>query len=181
MYMTKRSWFAIGFGITSLLAACGEDSDVDQSTAQAAASELVQSVDATVTGYQREGDGSGAVIVECAAGGQASVSGSVDVSTMPVSVDVQVSIDYQGCATKSGTMIDGSIDFTQSVVAGKDPVHVQTRYSGDVAFSGKVEADCPVDIAVEVDETGKAVDVTGTFCGQDAKDLDIHISPRWNG
>lgn len=179
MHNSKQSWFAVGFGITSLLAACGEGSDVDQSTAQAAASELVQSVDATVTGYQRDGDGSGAVVVACTGGGEASVSGSVDVSTMPVSVDVQVSIDYQGCKTDTGTTIVGTVDFTQSVVAGKDPVHVQTKYSGDVVFTGKVEADCPVDISVEVDETGKSVDVQGSFCGHDAKDLDIHVAPRW--
>ena len=180
MYMSKQTWLAIGFGVTSLLAACGEDSTADGPTAQAAANELVSSVDATVTGYERDGGGAGSVIVECAAGGQASVSGSVDVSTRPVTVDVAVSIEYQACKSSSGTTMEGDIEVVQSVVAGKDPLHVQTTYSGDVVFTGNIEADCPVDIKVEVDETGKAVDVEGSFCGQDAKDLDIHISPRWN-
>jgi hypothetical protein len=179
--MSKQSWFAMGLGVSSLFAACADDSNVDQATAQAAASELVSSVDKSITGYQGSGGGSGAVTVKCAAGGQASVSGKVDVSTKPVSVDVKVSIDYQGCKSSNGSTMEGNIEVVQSVIAGKDPVHVKTQYSGDVVFTGKVEASCPVDITVEVDETGKAVDVKGTFCGQDAKSLDIHVSPRWQG
>jgi hypothetical protein len=179
MNKSKQCWFAMCLGVSSLFAACADDSNVDQTTAQAAASELVSSVDSTLTGYQGSSGGSGAIAVKCSSGGEASVSGKVDVSTKPVAVDIKVSIDYQGCKSSNGTTMEGTVDVVQSVIAGKDPVHVKTQYSGNVVFSGKVEANCPVDITVEVDETGKAVNVQGTFCGQDAKSLDIHVSPRW--
>lgn len=179
MTMCKLSWFALGVGLTGLLAACGEESNVDPSTAQAAASELVSAVDTSIAGYEREGGGTGAIVVSCAGGGQASVSGLVDVSTQPVAVDIKVSIDYQGCESASGTTMVGNVDVTQSVVAGEDPVHVKTHYSGDVVFSGKLEAACPVDLTVEVDEAGKSVAVSGTFCGNDAAELDIQLSPHW--
>jgi hypothetical protein len=178
---TKRAaWIALGLCSGLAATACSED-EVDAQTAQAAMNELVSSVDTTVAGYQSGGAGAGTVNLKCNAGGTADVSGHVNVAMNPVSVDVKVAIDYNACQTKNGTTLDGNLDFTQSVVAGKVPVRVETRYQGDVKLTGKVEADCAVNVSVLVDEAGKTVQVTGDVCGNNAADLDLTIAPRWKG
>lgn len=165
---------------------CGDDDSntsggkpVDAATAQAALTELTTHVDTTVSGVNSETTGSG-IQVSCAAGGGATVDGHVKVVPVPTTVDVMVAIDYNGCVTNNGTTLNGTIDFTQSVQAGALPVRVQTIYQGEVTFTGKVEAQCTVDLNVLVDEAGKAVQVTGSFCGRDAAGLNVQVSPRWS-
>lgn len=176
---TKRAAFiALGMCSGLVATACSED-EVDAKTAQAAMSELVSSVDTTITGYQSGGGGTGTINLKCNAGGTADVNGHVNVAMNPVTVDVKVAIDYNACQTPNGTTLNGNLDFTQSVVAGKVPVRVETKYQGDVKLTGKVEADCAVDVSVLVDEAGKTVQVTGNVCGNNAADLDLTIRPRW--
>jgi hypothetical protein len=83
--------------------------------------------------------------------------------------------------SNTGTTIQGNIEFSQTVAAGAGtPLRVETIYTGDVTFAGKINARCPVDLNVLVDEAGRAVQVQGSFCGQDASALDLQISPRWD-
>jgi hypothetical protein len=168
---------------------------VDPATAQLALNELSTNVDATITGFSdsRARVGSAATApsaaapgaastldVKCVAGGDAAVDGYVNVVPLPVNVDVKVAITYNGCVTNGGTTIEGDIEFSQTVAAGSGtPLRVETIYTGDVVFAGKVNAKCAVDLNVLVDETGKAVQVSGMFCGQDASALNLQISPRW--
>jgi hypothetical protein len=200
MYLGKHAGLAVGLGAALFVGACS-DSDpdaqstaatittVDKSTAQLALGELTGSVDTTVTGFNGvapapgapivSADGAGTV-VRCAAGGDASVGGHVNVVPVPVLVDVNVAINYNACVTQTGTTLAGDIDFTQTVAAGVGtPLRVEAVYKGNILFSGKVVADCPVDVRVLVDEAGKAIEVSGTFCGQDATGLELQIMPRW--
>lgn len=105
--------------------------------------------------------------------------GHVHVAVDPVAVDVQLAIAYDKCETRDGAALSGNLDFKQSVLAGQNPVRVHTVYQGNVVFSGKLQADCAVDVMVLVDEAGKTVRVTGSFCGNDAADLDIAVMPHW--
>ena len=207
MYVFKHSWIAAGLVIGAAALGCSDEPEdgstavsistagsgaatkVDVATSQAALTELTGSVDTTVTGYKpatappppgtaAEG---GTVAVRCVPGGSANVGGRVNVALQPVTVDVNVAIDYEGCVTPTGTSMTGSVDFTQSVVAGPGtPVRVQTTYRGDVVFTGKVNASCAIDLNVLVDEAGRAVQVAGTFCGNDASSLNVQINPRWS-
>lgn len=199
MQLKTHTFAALGLGIACSFGACSGDGDgssievrtVDLATAQAALIELTSNVDTTITGFNGarpvpatatatlDSDASG-IMVQCAAGGMASVGGHVNVVPIPVSVDVQVAIDYNGCVTNTGTTLAGTVDFAQKVAAGPGvPVRVQTTYQGDIQFTGKIQASCPVDVDVLVDETGRAVQVSGTFCGQDASGLNLQIMPRW--
>ena len=56
---------------------------------------------------------------------------------------------------------------------------VETIYEGDVNLSGNINVSCPVDLNVLVDETGRALEVQGTFCNQDAGDLAMQLQPLW--
>jgi hypothetical protein len=161
-----------------LAGACSDDDEVDASTAQAAMSALVSSVDTAVADYPGDGEHS-TLKLDCAGGGTADVEGHVSVAVDPVAVDVGLAIAYDDCATRSGTTLNGSLDFKQSVLAGQVPTRVETVYQGDIVFTGDVEADCAVDVKVLVDEAGKTVKVSGSFCGNDAADLDIVVKPRW--
>jgi len=164
---------------------------VDPAMAQLALNELASNVDTTITGFSRENPAprepaagapspGPAINVKCLAGGEANVGGHVSVVPAPVNVDVKVAITYNGCVTNTGTTIQGNIEFSQTVAAGVGtPLRVETIYTGDVTFAGKVNARCPVDLNVLVDEAGRAVQVEGSFCGQDASTLDLQISPRW--
>jgi hypothetical protein len=180
----------VGAGLCSIAlvaASCADEGSnttsdgksVDAATAQLALTELTTNVDTTVSGVN--GDASGAAVsVNCAGGGAASVEGRVNVVPVPTQVDVQVAIDYNGCVSNGGTTLAGAIDFRQSVEAGALPVRVQTIYQGDVTFTGKVQAQCTVDLNVLVDEAGKAVSVSGSFCGHDAASLQLQVNPRWS-
>jgi hypothetical protein len=169
---------------------------VDPATAQLALDELSSNVDITITGFSDSSTaptGSAAAApaiaapgtastlsVKCSAGGDAMVDGYVNVVPLPVDVDVKVAITYNGCVTNGGTTIKGDIDFSQSVAAGPGlPLRVETIYTGDVELSGRVNAKCPVDLNVLVDETGRAIQVSGQFCGREASALNLQISPRW--
>lgn len=175
-------------------------SATDAATAQLALRELTGHVDTTVTVFGSSGSASatgtgsaqpaatpngapppsGALVsLPCAAGGTANVGGHVHVTTAPVAVDVAVMIAYAGCTTPSGTAIAGDVDFSQTVVADPGALRIETLYQGDVVFSGKVNARCAIDLNVLVDETGAAVQVGGSFCGQDASTLQLQVSPRW--
>jgi len=195
-YLGKRNRTLLGLGIGLSLAACndaGSDESVatatvDPATAQLALSELTSNVDLTITGFtsarpasvvlDAEPDGP-AIAVRCAAGGMASVGGRVNVVPVPVTVDVSVAIDYNGCTTNNGATLAGNLDFVQKVAAGGTPVRVETIYQGDVSFTGSVQASCPVDVHVLVDETGRTVEVSGAFCGHDASTLNLQVTPRW--
>jgi hypothetical protein len=187
MYHSMRN--TVGAGLCSLALAavgCADDESntsagkpVDAATAQAALTELTTNVDITVSGANG-GVGGNAIQVSCAGGGGATLSGRVNVVPKPTTVDVKVAIDYNDCVTSNGTTLAGAIDFTQSVQAGALPVRVQTIYQGEVTFTGKVQAQCDVDLNVLVDEAGKAVKVSGSFCGQDAAALNVQVSPRWS-
>ena len=173
------TWVALGL-CAGFASGCGDsDEKSDPAVAQAVMSELVSSVDTTVTGYQSGGAGGGSVKLQCEPGGSATVDGHVKVEVKPIGVDVQVAIAYDACQTKSGSTINGSIDFTQTVQAGATPVRVETVYQGDVKLTGKVQADCAVDVHVLVDEAGKTVKVSGSVCGNDAAGLNLQVSPRW--
>jgi hypothetical protein len=199
----------IAAGSLCMLTACGSDGQreemrtggavaTDAATAQLALGELTGHVDTTVTLYGSNGSASGSgsaqpgadpngaprpsgglVSLPCAAGGNANIGGHVNVTTAPVAVDVAVMIAYAGCTTATGTTIAGDIDFSQSVVAAPGAFRVETLYQGDLVFSGKVNARCAIDLNVLVDETGAAVQVAGSFCGQDASALQLQVSPRW--
>jgi hypothetical protein len=199
----QRQGLLLGPCILLSLVACSVDTGVedrgaaavDPATAQLALRELAGSVDHTVSAFGTSATASsatsvapnanpppaGAVSFPCAAGGTANVSGYVNVAPSPVTVDVKVMIAYAACTSGSGTVIAGDIDFSQTVVAGPGaPLRIETLYQGDVVFSGHVNARCPIDLNVLVDETGAAVQVGGTFCGQDASTLDLQVSPRWS-
>lgn len=179
VFMKSHNNTLIALGAwAAITGACSED-EVDKNTAQAAMSELVSSVDATASSYQSDGEGGGKLRLECAGGGSADVEGHVSVAVDPVAVDVALAIAYDECETRGGTTLSGSLDFKQTVLAGRVPTRVQTVYQGDIVFTGKVEASCPVDVTVLVDEAGKTVQVSGEFCGRDAAGLDVEISPRW--
>jgi hypothetical protein len=123
------------------------------------------------------------VTINCTAGGNANVGGFVSVVPEPVNVDVNAMITYNDCVTLTGTTLDGTIEFSQSVAAGAGPaLQIETTYTGDVVLRGRVNAHCPVDLNVLVDAAGRAVSVGGTFCGQEASDLDLNlqIMPRWS-
>ena len=176
------------------LAACSDSNDdpdgasvtVDAATAQQALTELTSNVDFAVTGLSSQQATAGgqtqaqpSIRVACSAGGNVDVGGHVNVTPAPVAVDVQIAITYEGCTTNEGTKIAGDLEFSQTVAAGATPLRVETIYQGDVQFSGKVNARCPVDLNVLVDETGKAVTVGGSFCGHDASKLTVQVSPLW--
>jgi hypothetical protein len=121
--------------------------------------------------------------VNCASGGAANFDGHVHVVPVPVMVDVNVAIDFDRCTTADGTTMAGNVEFVQSVAAAAlgapTPEQVETRYQGHVQCTGKLNASCPVDVHVLVDETGRAVQVSGMFCGQDASQLNLQIKPSW--
>ena len=173
------AWAVLGFCAGFAGACSSSEEQADATTAQAVMSELVSSVDTTVTGYQSRDGGAGTLELTCSPSGKASVDGHVKVAVNPVEVDVQVAIAYDACETSRGTTIDGGLDFTQTVQAGQQPVRVQTVYQGDVQMTGKVQADCTVDVTVLVDEAGRSVQVSGSVCGHDAADLDLQIAARW--
>ena len=167
---------------------------VDVTTAQLALDELSGNVDVSVDGFktappppdaQPTVDPRGAaqtqtLSVTCASGGAADLDGYVNVVPVPVLVDVKLAIAFNNCETDSGTTINGDIDFSQTVVSTPEtPLQIETIYQGDVALTGRVNASCPVDINVLVDETGRAVKVQGSFCNQDASQLNLNIAPRW--
>lgn len=202
----QQRGFIAAVGIALALAGCSEGDDdaevearasvddnevsvaVDPATAQLALNELSTNVDTTVTGFSDSGahatanpGAGGAVAVRCQAGGDAMVDGYVNVVPLPVNVHVKVAITYNGCVTNGGTMIHGELDFSQTVAAGPGtPLRIETIYTGEVEFTGRVNAKCPVDLNVLVDETGRAIQVSGEFCGQDATALNLQISPRWS-
>jgi len=174
---------------------------VDVSTAQLALDELSGNVDVTVDEFGTASVSSAASVppppgadpavvngdtatqniqVACAEGGEAGVDGYVNVAPAPVLVDVKVSIAFDGCTSATGTTVSGDLEFSQTVVTGPGvPLQVETLYQGDVTLSGRVNVSCPVDINVLVDETGQAVEIGGTFCGQDAAELNLRLRPRW--
>lgn len=171
---------------------------VDVATAQQALTELSGNVDVSVDGFKTgstaaavpppapnaaessDGIATQSINVPCAVDGDADVDGYVNVIPAPIAVDVKVAIAFNGCAMRSGTTVDGNIDFSQTVVTGPDtPLQVETLYQGDVTLSGNVNVTCPVDLNVLVDETGRAVKVAGMFCNQDASELNLQIAPRW--
>jgi len=82
--------------------------------------------------------------------------------------------------TSRGNVLAGELEFSQTVAAGPGtPLRVETLYQGDVVFSGRIQARCPVDLNVLVDETGRAVEVSGSFCGRAAGMLDLQLTPHW--
>ncbi len=168
---------------------------IDVNTAQLALDELATNVDVTIGGFGTANPAAPppppagaapatpsptALAVRCAAGGEAMVDGYVNVVPQPVLVDVKVAIDYNACVTNGGTTIVGSLDFSQTVAAGSVPLRVETTYTGDIQFAGKVNAKCAVDLNVLVDEAGRAIEVAGTFCGQDASTLNLQLTPHWS-
>ena len=176
--------------VCGVFAACADDDDVvstdtrpataqvDIATAQAALTTLSGNVDVTVTSFAPTASGA-AVSVACAAGGQANVTGHVNVVPVPVNVDVAVEISYAGCQTMDGAILGGSLQFQQRVAAGSQPLRVETFYMGDVQFSGRVQARCSTDVHVLVDETGRTVSIDGMFCGHDATEFNLQVAPRW--
>lgn len=195
--ITQQQGLVTALGVVLAITGCDSDEDgkveanasVDPATAQLALNELSTNVDATITGFSEVKPGTtaanqgvgGAVDVKCSAGGDAMVEGYVNVTPLPVNVDVKVAITYDACLTSSGTTLRGELDFSQTVMAGPGaPLRVETIYTGDVVLTGKVNARCPVDLNVLVDETGRAMQLTGQFCGQDAGGLSLQVSPRWN-
>jgi hypothetical protein len=201
----------LGLGAVLAIAACGGDDDdddddakasasvgdkkvtagVDAKSAQLALNELSSNVDTTITGFSALnpaapgtplGTVAPAINVSCDAGGAASVGGYVNIVPLPINVDVKVAIAYEGCVTRSGTTIQGELEFSQTVAVGPGtPRRIETLYTGDVTLRGAVNARCPVDLNVLVDEAGNAVEVGGTFCGRDASTLSLKIMPRWAG
>lgn len=178
-------------GVSANVAGSGASvstSGVDAKTAQLALNELTSNVDATVVGFHSQppattpangGAGDGTIDVQCAGGGAASADGHVNIVPAPLTVDVKLAIAYQGCVTHSGTTIAGDIDFSQTVEAADQPLRVETIYQGDVQLSGAVNARCAVDLNVLVDQAGKAVQVQGSFCDQDASSLTLQLQPSW--
>jgi hypothetical protein len=165
-----------------LMLACGSDSEsTDIATARSGWSELSGEVDGNLDEYRAAGNGA-TMELACSGGGMAAVDGAVAVQVVPVRVDVDTDIRYAGCVTARGVQIDGDVHFTQKVaVGGGELVRVQTIYTGDVDFSGAVEASCDVDVQVLVDLDGKLLNVDGAFCGQPAVQLDVEITPLWLG
>jgi hypothetical protein len=175
---------------------------IDPAMAQAALNQLTASVDITVTDFDgattpaappagtppapaetpgvRNTAAQGGVTLNCLAGGNAIVGGYVSVVPAPINVDVNAMIQYNQCSTLTGTTLNGSIEFTQSIDSGDGPgLRVETTYTGDVAMTGNLNVRCPVDLNVLVDSTGRSMAVDGTFCGRDASELNLQIMPRW--
>lgn len=169
---------------------------VDVGTAQQALFALTGNIDVLARDFRTavssgtavaadSGSGAGAaqsVDARCAGAGTAAVDGHMNMAPAPVAVDVSLAIAFSGCATLNGTMLDGNIEFSQTLVAGPNattPMQVETLYVGDVNLSGNVNISCPVDLNVLVDETGRAIQVQGTFCNQDASNLAMQLQPLW--
>lgn len=187
-FIERRSGLLLGLCAALALSACSDEGEpdersaevtVDPAVAQAALTELTTNVDTTVTGFSGAGPNQAGLNLRCQSGGDAHVEGHVNVVPAPVTVDVNVAIGFNGCTTDRGTILAGELEFVQSVQAGSVPVRVETIYTGDVTFSGNVRAECAIDLNVLVDEAGRAVQVAGTFCGQDASAFNLQVMPRW--
>jgi hypothetical protein len=165
-----------------LLLACGSDSEsADIGTARSGWSELSREVDGDLEEYRASGDGA-TLEFACDNGGTVEVDGEVDVQAVPVRVDVDATVSYAGCLTARDIQLDGDVHVSQKVaVGGGELVRVETIYTGNVDFSGGVEARCDVDVRALVDLDGQLVDVSGAFCGQPATQLDVEVSPLWSG
>ena len=183
-------------GVSASVAGSGAHASapgVDVKTAQLALNELTSNVDATVVGFHggapatsssasstaSGGAGAGTIDVKCAGGGAATADGHVDITPAPLNVDVKLAIAYDGCVTRTGSTLAGNIDFSQTVQAANQPLRIETIYQGDVQLSGTIDAHCAVDMHVLVDEAGKAVQIQGSFCGQDASALTLQVQPSW--
>lgn len=163
----------------SSVAACSDDqSDVDARTSQLALTEVAVASQSYVGQYRDATESGGSLTFDCPRGGTATVDGDVQVETNPVDIDIQTSVEYDGCASASGVTMQGVVDFSQ-VVEVDDEVLVETTVSGSIDFSGKIEADCTVDVAVVVDTDGKQVGVKGTVCGNEATAFSVDINPYW--
>jgi hypothetical protein len=162
--------------------ACGSDSEsADIGTARSGWSELSREVDGELREYRTTGDGA-TLEFACDNGGTAEVDGAVVVQAVPVRVDVDANVSYAGCLTARDVQLDGDVHVSQKVaVGGGELVRVETIYTGNVDFSGAVEARCDVDVRALVDLDGQLVDVSGAFCGQPASRLDVELSPLWIG
>src|SRR6185312_4485525 len=90
------------------------------------------------------GGGAGAaqsVTARCAGAGTAAVNGYMSMTPAPTALDIHLTMAFSGCATLSGTMLDGNIEFSQTLVTGAGsaaPMQVETLYVGDVNLSGNV-------------------------------------------
>jgi hypothetical protein len=162
--------------------ACGSDTDsADIGTARSGWSELSREVDGDLHEYRATGNGS-TLEFACDNGGTAEVDGAVLAQALPVRVDVDANVSYAGCLTARDIRLDGDVHFSQKVaVGGGELVRVETIYTGNVDFSGAVEARCDVDVRALVDLDGRVLNVSGAFCGQPAAQLDVELSPLWIG
>ena len=172
------------------LGACSDDAaspEIDATAAQRALDEVTLGVDSAVTSFSAANPPSNVaggtpprahLDVACPAGGMARLDGYVDVVPRPIHVDIKVAITYYECMTRS-TLISGDLEFSQAVDAAADALRIETIYTGDVQLRGAVNARCEVDLSVVVDETGRALELAGRFCGYDANTLAMHLTPRW--
>lgn len=172
---------------TMLAMACGsDDSDseptVDRQSAALLVGEATARAQLDVDSVRANAStGQAEASFSCSNGGSASAVGAVNIAPEPLTVDVDVALDYAGCMTNQNVVIDGELDFSQEVVVGGEQlVYVQTILVGNAQFSGAYEASCAIDLNVTLDSsTGAVVTVEGTACGYRADELNLAVRKNW--
>ena len=181
-----KSHLLIALCLLPAAAGCsGDDTQepqVDRQTAQLAVTEVTRRVQVDLLSY-RETSAEGGATFDCVSGGTASANGHVDVATQPVSVDVQITVDYDACAMDDGYALDGEIDFSQHVLvpAEQSVFRVETILVGESTISrpNGESFTCDFDLNVVVDGSGALVSAAGSACGYPASAFDVVITPHW--
>lgn len=167
--------------------ACSDDETLTRAEAQQAVAAVSDSVQGGLSELARAEDPADGIEVSCVGGGLAFFSGSVDVTTAPVIVDVAAEVTFDDCKARNGVILDGAVTTTEHVEVGTaEGVRVVTELDGTVDATGAVEGSCDLNLVVEVDltpEDGVAnlVSITGSACGRDDVDeVDVSIEPIWD-
>jgi hypothetical protein len=172
---------------TMFALACGSDDSVSEPTVDRQSAALL--VGEATTRAQLDVDsvrtnastGEAVASFSCSNGGTAAAAGAVNIAAEPLTVDVDVALDYVGCMTNQNVIIDGSLDFSQEVIVGGEQLlYVQTILVGSAQFSGAYEASCDIDLNVTLDSsTGAVVMMEGTACGYRADELNLAVRKNW--
>jgi hypothetical protein len=170
---------------TMFAVACGSDDadsapTVDRTTAALLVGETTTRAQLDVDSVRTSGSTATAAFT-CSNGGAATAAGAVNITPDPLTVDVDVALDYEGCMTNQNVVLDGSLDFSQEVIVGGDQLlYVQTILVGSAHFTGAYEAHCDIDLNVTLDSsTGAVVMVDGTACGYRADELNLAVRKNW--
>jgi hypothetical protein len=108
----------------------------------------------------------------CPGGGTAHFVGSVAAVSDETSGQATFTLatEFAGCKTLVDITIDGNMDYASSVSGSAEAAEVSFSMSGSLAFEGKVEGSCDVDVKLSVSATPGSATGTyeGSVCGHDA-------------